>query len=309
MGLAYLAHVRRKVHDLTFEAHDKHEEERNRLAGGSSSDEIIDDLGVGDEEEDEDLLSLDPKEWKVRPSQPSMEPLTSFLPASWNTETRSLCGPRTLPPPVYSYQRTDQNCSYVTHLADLLALNAYVAGSQPRTDRKKVLKHHPDKKATIAGETNDDAFFKCIQKALDVLTNPERRRQFDSVDPYYLSLEEDVPTAAELKGKDYNAFFKAFAPVFEREARFSKAQPVPLLSPYDAPRQEVEGFYDFWYNFDSWRSFEYLDKEINEGSDKYGSTYYSRAPRRLTTDPSVETISGTQKRRINRNELAGKRRT
>ena len=70
VGPAYLAHVRRKVHDLTFEAHDKHEEERNRLAGGSSSDEIIDDLGVGDEEEDEDLLSLDPKEWKVRPSKP-----------------------------------------------------------------------------------------------------------------------------------------------------------------------------------------------------------------------------------------------
>ena len=71
VGPAYLAHVRRKVYDLTFEAHDKHEEERNRLAGGSSSDEIIDDLGVGDEEEDEDLLSLDPKEWKVRPSKPS----------------------------------------------------------------------------------------------------------------------------------------------------------------------------------------------------------------------------------------------
>lgn len=71
VGSAYLAHVRRKVHDLTFEAYDKHEEERNRLAAGSSSDEIIDDLGVGDEEEDEDLLSLDPKEWKVRSSQAS----------------------------------------------------------------------------------------------------------------------------------------------------------------------------------------------------------------------------------------------
>jgi len=70
VGPAYLAHVRRKVHDLTFEAHDEHEEQRNRLAGGSSSDEIIDDLGVGDEEEDEDLLSLDPKEWKVRLSKP-----------------------------------------------------------------------------------------------------------------------------------------------------------------------------------------------------------------------------------------------
>jgi hypothetical protein len=79
VGLGYLAHVRRKVHDLTFEAHDKHEEERNRLAGGSSPDEIIDDLGVGDEEEDEDLLSLDPKEWKVRPSLPFDKTSTLFL--------------------------------------------------------------------------------------------------------------------------------------------------------------------------------------------------------------------------------------
>jgi len=79
VGPAYLAHVRRKVHDLTFEAHDKHEEERNRLANGSSSEEITDDLGVGDEEEDEDLLSLDPKEWKVFHLNPPVEPPFSAL--------------------------------------------------------------------------------------------------------------------------------------------------------------------------------------------------------------------------------------
>lgn len=104
---------------------------------------------------------------------------------------------------------------------------------------------------------------------MDVLTNSERRRQFDSVDPYYGVLEDDVPTASQLKNaKDHKSFFKGFAPVFEREARFSKTQPVPMLGEYDDPKEAVEGFYDFWYNFDSWRSFEYLDKEVNEGSDK-----------------------------------------
>lgn len=67
VGPAYLAHVRRAVHKLSFEEHDKHtEEERKRLeqlnGNGVNSE---DDLGVGDEEEADDLLLLDPKEWKV----------------------------------------------------------------------------------------------------------------------------------------------------------------------------------------------------------------------------------------------------
>lgn len=139
-------------------------------------------------------------------------------------------------------------------------------------DRKKVLKHHPDKKAGTAGSTttNDDAFFKCIQKAMDILTNAEKRRQFDSVDPEFEALKDDVPSASDIKNaKDpKKAFFEEFGAVFEREARFSKKQPVPLLGTWDDSKEAVEGFYDFWYNFDSWRSFEYLDKEVNEGSDK-----------------------------------------
>jgi DnaJ family protein C protein 2 len=107
---------------------------------------------------------------------------------------------------------------------------------------------------------------------MDVLTNPERRRQFDSVDPHFQELEDDAPTARTFAGlKDAaleRKFFSTFGPVFEREARFSTKQPVPGLGDKDAGKKEVEGFYDFWYNFDSWRSFEYLDKEVNEGSDK-----------------------------------------
>jgi DnaJ family protein C protein 2 len=138
-----------------------------------------------------------------------------------------------------------------------------------------VLKHHPDKKSGATGDSNDDAFFKCIQKAMDVLTHAEKRRQFDSVDPSVLDAEDDAPTEASLKklgaaGVE-KRFFALFAPHFEREAHFSKRQPVPLLGAPDAGKAEVEAFYDFWYNFDSWRSFEYLDKEVNEGSDRCGA--------------------------------------
>ena len=105
---------------------------------------------------------------------------------------------------------------------------------------------------------------------MEVLSHPEKRRQFDSVDPFYEDLEQDVPTEKQFKAaKDQiKFFFEAFGPVFEREARFSRKQPVPMLGSYEDSKQTVEAFYDFWYNFDSWRSFEYLDKEINEGSDK-----------------------------------------
>lgn len=43
----------------------------------------------------------------------------------------------------------------------------------------------------------------------------------------------------------------------------------------DSSKEEVEGFYDFWYNFDSWRSFEWLDKEVNEGSDSRDDKRYT----------------------------------
>ncbi len=156
-------------------------------------------------------------------------------------------------------------------------------------DRRKVLRHHPDKKA-LSGFTNDDNFFKCIQKgeiaevtsdqacrchgernefthllliftAHEVLTNPEKRHQFDSVDP---AIDDSLPHTKEV---DPSSFCDVYGPIFEREGRFSKKQPVPALGGMDATKQEVEGFYDFWYNFDSWRSFEAYDKEAPEGGD------------------------------------------
>lgn len=128
-------------------------------------------------------------------------------------------------------------------------------------DRRKVLRHHPDKKASGSSGTNDDNFFKCIQKAFETLLNPETRRQFDSVDP---AIEDYVPNAKTISAEEY---CNVFGPIFAREARFSKKQPVPSFGTMDASKHEVESFYDFWYNFDSWRSFEALDKEVNEGSD------------------------------------------
>ncbi|KAL8694660.1 MAG: hypothetical protein Q9218_000755 [Villophora microphyllina] len=135
-----------------------------------------------------------------------------------------------------------------------------------RAHRKKVLRHHPDKRAAT-GSSEDDSFFKCIQKAHEILTDPVKRRQFDSVDE-----NADVdPPSKKAASKSPSAFYKLWGPVFESEGRFSKVQPVPMLGNDKSSKEDVEQFYNFWFNFESWRSFEYQDEDVpddNENRDQ-----------------------------------------
>ena len=147
----------------------------------------------------------------------------------------------------------------------VLGLSKYRYKATPdqikKAHRRKVLKHHPDKKAAAGQSNEDDSFFKCIQKATEILLDPVRRRQWDSVDE---GADREPPTKKQLQNGD---FFKLWRPVFQAESRFSKKQPVPDIGGPNAKREEVEEFYDFWYNFDSWRTFEYLDEDVPDDNE------------------------------------------
>ncbi|KAF6009178.1 hypothetical protein HII12_003754 [Brettanomyces bruxellensis] len=126
-----------------------------------------------------------------------------------------------------------------------------------------------------------DGFFKIIQKAYEVLTDATKRRQFDSVDK-----AAEVPAPSKKSKYD---FFEAWGPVFEAEGRFSVRQPVPKLGNTESSKQDVEEFYKFWNNFDSWRSFEFLDEDVpddtsNRDHKRYIEKKNHSARRKRKTD-------------------------
>ena len=146
-----------------------------------------------------------------------------------------------------------------------------------KAHRRMVLKHHPDKAAgaeaaaaaaagggggegetgaeAAADDGEGDEMFKAVTEAFELLSDPKRRRDFDSLDDF----DDSIPPK-DFDARTHGDFFAVFGPVFERNSRWSEVANAPLLGDAETPFDSVANFYNFWFEFRSWRDFADADE-------------------------------------------------
>ena len=87
-----------------------------------------------------------------------------------------------------------------------------------------------------------------LKEAYDTLSDPEKRKKYDST----IVFDDSIPEDKVYSEKD---FFSTFGPVFLKNGIWSKKKPVPKLGDIQSPLPKVKLFYKFWHNFQSWRDF------------------------------------------------------
>ncbi|CAE6929836.1 Dnajc2 [Symbiodinium natans] len=125
--------------------------------------------------------------------------------------------------------------------------------------RGLALTAHPDKQAAMEPEEAkkvQENFVK-IQEAYELLSDPSKRKQYDSS----LDFDESLPKFRPDSGQD---FFKVFGEAFRRNARFSVRRPVPDLGSLEDEPRVWKRFYDFWSGFQSWRDPVMLAQKAGE---------------------------------------------
>jgi len=148
--------------------------------------------------------------------------------------------------------------------------------------RKLILSHHPDKQAQSSSEV-DDEVFKSLNKAYECLSNPEKRRAYDSKDEF----DDRIPTENHAQAGD---FFCIFSPVFERNSKWSVDKNIPSLGNNDTSIEDTHKFYDFWRNFKSWREFSAGEDEfdLDEAESREEKRWMDRQNKKVTNKKKKE---------------------
>lgn len=179
-------------------------------------------------------------------------------------------------------ERKLQKLNYYQVLQRNLPLHAS-ADEIKKAYHKACLKYHPDK----TGRGEEDEVFLLVKAAFDTLSDPVKRRSYDST----VDFDESIPK----EGVDEAEFYDVYGPVFERNLRFasfndpakqavkeggdmaspagkkkkkkggnknnngggskSSKESCPPFGDDSTPVDQVHAFYDFWVHFESWRDF------------------------------------------------------
>ncbi|AIN98022.1 DNAj-like protein [Leishmania panamensis] len=131
--------------------------------------------------------------------------------------------------------------------------------------RRRCLETHPDKQ-----QNHSDELFKQVQRAFDILGDPDTRQTYDSSRPF----DDAIPG----EQVEVDAFFSTFGPVFERNKKWSSVPAMPSLGTDKTSYAEVLRFYDRWTGFQSWRDFSHLADlvEIDDTMPREEKRYYQR---------------------------------
>jgi DnaJ family protein C protein 2 len=145
--------------------------------------------------------------------------------------------------------------------------------------KKRILETHPDKQAD-----HSDILFKQVQRGYALLSDPDARRSLDSSRPFDDSVPKDSVT--------YTAdnFYDTFAPVFERNGKWSLNTAVPELGDDNMSAKDAKKFYDFWMNFRSWRDFAH-QCDLHAIEETYGrdeKRYYQRENQRAVQSKKAD---------------------
>eukprot|EP01120_Amphizonella_sp_Union-15-10_P015022 TRINITY_DN756_c0_g1_i2.p1 TRINITY_DN756_c0_g1~~TRINITY_DN756_c0_g1_i2.p1 ORF type:complete len:511 (+),score=167.07 TRINITY_DN756_c0_g1_i2:320-1852(+) len=148
--------------------------------------------------------------------------------------------------------------------------------------RKLVLEHHPDKNKQRDGKDDDD-MFKSIQKAWEILSDPVKRKVYDSQEPF----DDSIPDPEDITSD--RDFYREFGDAFSRYAKWSVKKKIPSLGNPDTPLPQVEQFYQFWRFFDSWRTFDYLNEyDLKEAESREERRWMERRNQKLQKKKKME---------------------
>eukprot|EP00736_Rhodelphis_marinus_P010288 Rmarinus@m.15227 len=141
--------------------------------------------------------------------------------------------------------------------------------------QRRSLRFHPDKNSELPEHMKDmvEVVFKKVNEAYENLNDPRKRLEIDS------GVNFDDSIAPKCEHED---FFNTFRMVFSRNARWSVEKGVPDLGDHSTPEEECLSFYEFWYNFQSWRVFKQDDEhELDQASCREERRWMERENKRL----------------------------